>query len=44
MATEETRIDKDTNMEDAYILVKGARANNLKNIDIAIPQIGRAHV
>jgi len=38
MATEETRIDKDTNMEDAYILVKGARANNLKNIDIAIPR------
>ena len=38
MASKKNSIAKKTNGDDGYILVKGARVNNLKNIDIKIPR------
>jgi excinuclease ABC subunit A len=37
-ASPQTNIDKKTKRDDRYIFVKGARVNNLKNIDVKIPR------
>ena len=38
MASKKNNIDKKTSGDDGFIFVKGARVNNLKNIDIKIPR------
>lgn len=38
MASSKTNIDKSAKNGDGYIFVKGARVNNLKNIDVKIPR------
>lgn len=38
MASKKTNVSKNSSNDDACILVKGARVNNLKNIDVMIPR------
>ena len=38
MASDKTDIGNKANSDDGYIFIKGARVNNLKNIDVRIPR------
>ena len=38
MASKKNNTDKKTSGDDGFILIKGARVNNLKNIDVNIPR------